>query len=118
MTAGPEPAPRYNAVPIITAAPGSRLEQLQASYEAAKAAAEEANHRFEAVAKAIKAELAQAAPGSADQVVLSGAPGLPRLKMTWMRPYRFDSKQFRADHPELYVRYETRGGHWELRQEG
>lgn len=103
------------ATVALAAAPGSRLEELQAGYEAAKAAAEDATTRFEALTKALKAEMAAAAPQGSTDIALAAAPGRPRLKMTWKTPYRFDAKRFLADHPDLYVRYEKQGGHWELR---
>jgi hypothetical protein len=102
---------------VIAASPGSRLEQLLASYESAKAAADEAKTRFEGLAEAIKAELAAQVPAGAGDILLSGPPSMPRLRMSWKSPYRFDVKRFRAENPVMYVRYETRGGHWELRQE-
>ena len=109
----PSPPP----VPV-SAEPGSRLEQLLASYEGAKAAAQEAKDRFEAITEALKAEIAAAAPQGSTEIMAGGAPSLPRLKLSWKRPYRFDVKRFRAERPLLYVRYEVRSdGHWELRAE-
>lgn len=100
---------------VLVTAPGSRLEQLQASYESAKAARDEAVARFDALTGAIKAELASASQGNATDIILSGGPALPQLRMVWKAPYRFDAKRFRAEHPDIYVRYEVRGGHWDLR---
>lgn len=100
----------------VTAQPGSRLEELLASYEPAKAAAEEAAERFRAVTDAIKAETAAACPDGTTRASLAGAPGLPRLKMTWLTPWRFDSKRFREEQPAMYVKYEKQGGFWEIRQ--
>lgn len=114
MTETPQPLAEPG---IVLARPGTRLEQLLASYEGAKAAAEEARSRYEALTDAIKAELAASAPEGTTEMILAGSPALPRLRMSWKRPWRFDSKRFKAEHPKLYVRYETRGGHWELRQE-
>lgn len=109
----PDPRITY----LLDAAPGSRLEELQAGYESAKASFEDAKARFEALTTALKNELAAAAPEGSTDVLLNSAPGLPRLRMKWLRPYRFDSKRFRAENPAMYVRYEVRGGHWEIRQE-
>ncbi len=101
----------------LTASPGTRLEELLAAYETAKAAKEEAVARFDAITDALKAEMATAAPQGSTDITLSGqSPGLPRLHLMWTRPYRFETKRFRADHPGLYVRYEVRGGQWGLRQ--
>lgn len=113
---GQQPEARPAAVPV-TAAPGTRLEQLLASYESAKAAADEAKTRFEALTDAIKAELAASVPDGTTEIALSGSPALPRLRMAWKQPYRFDVKRFRAECPALYVKYEARSGHWELRLE-
>ena len=102
---------------VLLATPGGRLEALQASYESAKAAAQEAKDRFEAITTALKTELAAAAPGRTE-VHLAAAPGLTPLKLTWKQPYRFDVKRFRAERPEEYVRYEVKSqGFWELRSE-
>jgi hypothetical protein len=105
------------AVPpvLVLAAPGSRLEQLLASYESARAQADEAKARLEALTDALKAEISAAAPHGTQEMTLDGGPGLPRMRMTWKAPYRFDVKRFRAEQPGMYVRYEVKGGHWELR---
>ncbi len=113
MTA--EPQQQVPSRVAVTAPPGSRLEELLASYEVAKAAAEAAAGRFKAVTDGIKAELASANPGVPD-ITLGGAPGMPRLRMTWKRPWRVDEKRLKAEDPALYVRYAVRGGHWEMRQ--
>lgn len=100
----------------LAAVPGTRIEELLASYEPAKAAKEESAARFEAITDALKAEMAAAAPrGSTDITLSSQSPGLPRLRLHWSRPRRFNSKRFMHDHPALYVRYEERGGQWGLR---
>jgi hypothetical protein len=111
MTHQEEPARR---VPV-TAQPGSRLEELLASYEPLKAAAEEAASRFKAVTDALKAELPALAPEGTTAITLSGAPGLPVLHQTWVSSWKFDVKQLKADDPVTYVRYASKGGHWELR---
>lgn len=108
----PPPAPS-----IVLAQPGTRLEQLLASYEGAKAAADEAKSRYKALTDAIKAELAASAPPGTEVITLAGPPALPRLRMTWKAPYRFDAKRFRVEHPRLYVQYEVQGGNWDLRME-
>jgi hypothetical protein len=103
-----------NRLPVF-AQPGSRVEELLAAYEPAKAAAEEASGRYKAITDAIKAELASANPG-VREMLLSGMPGLPQLRMTWVEPLRFDTKRFKEDHPVEYVRYTRQGGNWDLRQ--
>lgn len=116
MTATPSVNTPPVPVPVL-AQPGTRLDQLLASYETLKAEAAEAVSRYEALTDAIKAELAASAPAGTEAMILAGSPGLPQLRMTWKRPWRFDAKRFRAEHPRLYVRYEVRGGHWDLRQD-
>lgn len=100
---------------ILTAEPGSRLEELLAMYEPLKAAAEEAASRFKAVTDALKAELPALAPEGTAAITLSGVPGLPVLHQTWVETWRLDSKQLKADDPVTYVRYAVKGGHWEVR---
>jgi hypothetical protein len=100
---------------VLFAAPGSRMEELLASYESAKAAKEDAGARFDALVAALKNELAATAPAGSTDIALAGPPGLPRLRMRWKTPYRFNSKQFKEDNPFLYVQYEVQGGFWELR---
>ncbi len=113
MNSGATPAP----LPVLLyAPPGSRLEELLASYDSARAAAEEAAARFKGVTDGIKAELAAGAPG-VTRVTLAGGPGLPRLRMAWVPRWDFHVKDFRADHPLLYVKYGEQGGRWELRAE-
>jgi hypothetical protein len=102
---------------VIPAGPGTRLEQLLASYEPVKAAYEEAKARLDALTDALKAEMSAAAPEGSTDMVLDGGPALPRVRVSWKQPYRFDVKRFRTDYPQIYVKYETRGGHWELRLE-
>lgn len=112
MTTGTDRTP----VVEVMAVPGSRLEELLASYESAKADSEAAVQRFEAITAAIKAELSAAVPDT-PEIGLSGKPGLPRLKLSWIRPWRFDSKRLKEEDPLTYVRYAVQGGHWELRQQ-
>jgi hypothetical protein len=102
----------------VTAQPGSRLEELLAAYEPAKAAAEEAAARFKAVTDAIKTETTAGLPEGVQRASIAGAPGLPRLKLSWIISYRFDSKRFKEECPEMYVRYEKQAGFWELRAQG
>ena len=101
----------------LFAAEHTRLAELQAHYDGAKAAYEEAKARLEAVASALKAEMAASAPEGTTEILLTGSPAAPQLKLTWKRPYRFDVKRFRAEHPRMYVQYEVQSpGHWELRE--
>lgn len=100
---------------LLTALPGSRLEELLASYDSLKAQFEDAKARYEALTSALKNEMAATAPSGTTDITLAGAPGLPRLRMRWLRPWRFQPKQFLADYPQLYVQYEKQGGQWDMR---
>lgn len=100
----------------VLAADGSRLAQLLAAYEPAKAAAEEAKQRYEALTLAIKIELTTAQP-HAGRIMLSGAPGLPRLKLAWRDTVRLDAKRLKNDLPDLYTLYAVQSGNWTLTRE-
>lgn len=93
--------------------PGSRLEQMHAAYADAKAAADDATEKLKAITDAIKLELSQAAPEGATKVDLVG-PG-PSLRLSWSETWRFDSRRFKAEDPETYVRYAKKSGAWTLR---
>jgi hypothetical protein len=124
VTQPDHPGIRYTIVPDsagsvqLTALGGTRLEELLAGYESAKAAFEDARARFEAVTAALKNEMASSAPEGSKDIALSGTPGLPRLRLRWKTSWRCDVKKFRAERPELYVKYEKQSGTWELRQDG
>lgn len=99
---------------LISAQPGSRLEALLASYEAEKAASDEASARFRNVTDAIKAEATHLFPG-ATALTLAGGPGMPVLAITWVESWRVDTKAMKESDPLTYVRYAKKSGHWELR---
>jgi hypothetical protein len=99
---------------LVTAEPGSRREELLASYESAKAAAEEAASRFKTITDALKADLSGAYPG-VEGMTLSGAPGLPRLSMSWRKSWRVDTRRLKEEQPLLYVQYAVQSGTWDLR---
>ena len=98
----------------VTAPAGSRLEELLATYESVKANAEEAAARFKSLTDAVKAELSAEHPGITD-MVLTGAPGLPALRLAWVESWRLASKRLKEEDPLTYVKYAEKSGHWELR---
>ena len=100
----------------VLAADGTRLAQLLAAYEPAKAAAEEAKQRYEALTLAIKIELTTQQP-HAGRIMLSGAPGLPRLKLAWRDTVRLDARRLKEEQPALYTLYAVTGGNWTLTRE-
>lgn len=118
QTGGPrQPLPKLPPPVAVTAQPGSRLEQLLAAYGPARAAAEEAADHYKAVTDAIKAETAASCPEGTTRAAIAGVPGMPRLKLTWVTQWRFDSKRFKEEQPGVYVRYEKKSGFWELREQ-
>jgi hypothetical protein len=100
---------------LVTAAEGSRAEQLLAQYEGAKAASEDAAARFKAITTALKAEASAMSPGAEDILLSGAAPNLPRLRLAWRTPWRFNTEKFKEEEPYLYIKYSEQGGHWELR---
>ncbi|PSK96676.1 hypothetical protein CLV30_12558 [Haloactinopolyspora alba] len=106
-------------IPVPTAVsvqpePDGRLAQLLGEYDAAKAWADEANARFEAVKDGIKAELAAAAPG-VDQVDVASPSLQQPLRLVHVERWSLDSKRMKAEDPESYVRYARKSGTWQLR---
>lgn len=101
----------------VVAGPGTRLEQLQASYADAKAAADEAAERLKGITDGIKAELAAAMPEGAQKVELVGGVG-PAMRLTYAESWRVDARKLKAEDPETYVRYAKKTGSWTLRAIG
>lgn len=101
----------------VTAQPGTRLEQLQAAYADAKAAADEAASRLKVVTDGIKAELVAQAPEGQMKIGLSGVFG-PALQLTYSESWRIDSTKLKAEDPVTYVRYAKKSGSWSLRVVG
>ncbi|TCB97555.1 hypothetical protein E0H26_11595 [Micromonospora zingiberis] len=99
---------------MITAKPGSRLDELLAAYAELKPAADEAAARLKTVTDAIKAELTEAAPGEQRIDVTHEALAQP-LRLSYVESWRLNTKQLKAEAPEIYVRFAVKGGKWELR---
>ena len=102
---------------VVTPNPGTRLEQLQAAYADAKAAADEAAERLKLITDGIKAALVEAAPEGQMKIGLSGVFG-PALQLTYSESWRVDSTKLKAEDPVTYVRYAKKSGSWSLRQVG
>lgn len=98
----------------VAAAATERLSQLHAAYPAAKAEADAAAERLKGITDGIKAELAAAAPEGALKIALTGSDG-PALQLSYAETARFDSKRFKREDPETYVRYALFGGSWTLK---
>ncbi len=96
----------------VVAEPDTRLSQLHAAYEDAKARADEASKQLKAITDAIKVELNTAAPEES-RVELRGDAG-PALRLVYSERWTLDSKRMRVEDPETYVRYARKGGSWTL----
>jgi hypothetical protein len=112
------PEPEHQVIhadaPVVVAAPaGSRLEQLHAQYEEAKAARDAAAERFDAISAGIKAELAAAAPDRVKVDLPAGAG--PALRLVYTESWRLDSKKLKAADPYTYAAYAKQSGSWSLK---
>lgn len=99
----------------VQAQPDTRLAQLLAQYDLAKAEADKAAEALKTITNAIKLEATQAAePGSTEIIVDS--PELARpLQVSYVERWTVDTKKLKAEAPETYVRYAKKGGSWTLR---
>lgn len=99
---------------VVIAQSGTRLEQLHAQYEEAKAAADEATARLKFITDGIKTELVSSTPDQ-PKLELRGGEGAARpLQLTWVESWRVDSTRLKRENPEVYVRYAVKGGSWRL----
>lgn len=101
---------------VVQPTASERLATLHALYADAKAAADEAEERLDAIKAGIKAELAQAAPEGSQRILLPADPetGGPALTLTYSERATFDSRRFKREDPETYVRYAKFSGTWTL----
>jgi hypothetical protein len=101
-------------VPRAKVEPGSRLEDLLATYARLKPAADEAASRLKAVTDAIKVELTTAVPGVPKVDVAHESLAQP-LRLSWVEKWDLDSKRMKAEDPATYVKWARKGGSWQLR---
>ncbi len=98
----------------IPPAPDSRLEQLCAQYDLAKAEATKAADALKAITDGIKNELAALMPEGATEVDLD-TPLLARpMRLKAVDAWRVDAKKLKAEAPAIYVRYAVKGTSWRL----
>jgi hypothetical protein len=98
----------------VTPEPGSRLEQLAAQYDMAKAEAEKAATDLKAITDAIKLELVNAAPGETSIDLVSDDLVKP-LRLVAVTSWRVDATKLKKEAPETYVRYAKQSTSWTLR---
>jgi hypothetical protein len=106
----PQPPPPWRIVPE----PGSRLEQLLDSVEAAKARADEAEAQAKSITEAIKAEAVRLAPPGTTVIILAGAAHRPEFTVGWQETWRLNSKQLKAEQLVTWVKYAVKSGTWKL----
>ena len=104
------PAP---PTPQITPVAGSRLEQLLAQHDEARAAAKAAEERLKAITDGIKAELVAAAPNHARIVATSQYLAKPLVLRAEFQN-RLDTTKLKADYPELAANYTKQVSFWKL----
>jgi len=101
----------------ILTEPGTRLQQLHAAYDQAKADADAAAERLKGISDAIKLELSNnlqsSSPGST-KVLLTGTEGATPLQLTYVESWRVDAKKLKAENPLAYVTYAVKSGSWRL----
>lgn len=108
-SAPPPPSP----APTVRPEPESRLEQLTARYDRAKAEEKAAKQAAEEITSAIKAELARLHPG-ATEVLLSSPFLAAPLQLQAVTSWRFDSTRCKAEHPEVYAAFAKQSTSWRL----
>lgn len=94
--------------------PGSRLDDLLATYAQLKPEADETAARLKSVADAIKVELTASAPQALRIDVAHAALTQP-LRLLYVESWTLDAKRLKAEDPATYVRYARKGGSWQLR---
>lgn len=106
-----------NPAPVVVPQPDSRLEQLTARYDAAKAAVERAEAEFKEITDAIKVELISARPGYNSIEVTSVYLDRP-LRLSASSRKNFERKKFELIYPGMYDRFTTESTVWQMRQVG
>jgi hypothetical protein len=102
--------------PTVTAGvvPGSRLEDLLATYAQLKPQADEFATRLKSVTDAIKVELQAAAP-EARRVEVSHSSLAQPLRLSYVEGWSLDTKRLKTEQPAVYVQFARKAGKWELR---
>jgi hypothetical protein len=99
---------------LVHPGPDSRLAQMCAQYDLAKAEADKAAQALKAITDAIKLEAVQAAAGETSVIV--DHPDLTQpLQVAYTERWTVDAKKLKTEQPETYVRYAKQGGSWSLR---
>lgn len=103
-----------DAAAVVTPDADTRLAQLVAQYDLAKAEAAKADEALKAITDGIKAELINAAPGRED-IRLESPELVKPLRLFAVSSWRIDARKLKAEAPEVYVRYAKQSTAWQLR---
>jgi hypothetical protein len=96
--------PTKPAPTTVEAKPDTRLAQLSAQYDLAKAEVDKATETLKAITDGIKAELVKSAPGASD--VRLRAEGLERpLRLLEVTARRVNSQRLKAEQPAIWATY-------------
>jgi len=110
----PLTAEEINALPVtVRPEPGSRLESLVDRYERLKTVTDEQGAELDDIVKAIKSELAVAAPGKTNVILDSALLSIP-LRMLGVVSRRMNVKALRKDYPQVYQDYSSPSTSWRL----
>ena len=114
MTTIPLDSPASPGAQVVVPEPETRLAQLLAQYDLAKAESDKAAETLKAITDAVKAELVQQAPGANDIRVESEHLARP-LRLLAVTSWRVDARKLKEEAPEVYVRYAKQSTAWTLR---
>jgi hypothetical protein len=105
--------PAKPAPTTVEAKPDTRLAQLSAQYDLAKAEVDKATETLKAITDGIKAELVKSAPGASD--VRLDAEGLDKpLRLQAVVSRRVDSARLKAEQPQVWADYSDESTSWRL----
>jgi hypothetical protein len=103
-----------DALPVVAAEPGSRLESLLAEYERLKPLVDAAAAQLKTITDGIKTEATTAAPDTPKVDITSPVLAAP-LRLQAKTSWRLDTRRMKAENPLLYVTYAYESTAWELR---
>lgn len=110
-----EAANRPASPPVVRPDPDTRLDQLAAEYASLKPLADEYAARLKTIIDGIKAELVALHPDQSE-ITLIGSTVPDALRLEAVTSWRLDSKTFKKDKPEIWVRYAKQSTSWRLSQ--
>lgn len=102
---------------VVTAPADSRLEQLAAQYDLAKAEKDKAEEALKAITDAIKLELTNAAPGATSVDLHSDQLTRP-LRLQAISSWRINTEKLKSEQPLIYASYAKPSVAWQLRRVG